>query len=62
MLTLSEVSLVNKANRKLSTEGLRIKRCPQNSRWFNELGRFYIVDLDSNLVIAKDICITDELF
>ena len=48
-----ENALVRRINRRL--QGSTVRRCPYSSRWFNELGRCYLVDPFNNVILEKDI-------
>ena len=60
---ISERALFERIKRKVAKEGLTLHRCRQNSRWFNELGPYYVVNnnhfvgLDANEFqeLAKDL-------
>lgn len=48
-----ENALVRRINRRL--QGSTVRRCPHSSRWFNELGRHYLVDPFNNVILEKDL-------
>ena len=50
MIILNEKSLVQRINRKL--DGERLKLCRYDSPSFNELGRCYVID-DFNCLVSK---------
>jgi len=52
---LNERAMMARINRKLATKGQKIVRTPPNSHWFNELGRFHIVDRNLNAITAHGI-------
>jgi hypothetical protein len=56
MNVLNEKSLVQRINRKL--DGERIKLCRYDSRWINNLGRCYLID-NYNCLVASDIGLED---
>ena len=51
-----EKKLVQQINRRLAGE--RLKLCRYDSRSFNELGRYYVID-NYNCLVSKDIDIQD---
>jgi hypothetical protein len=51
-----EKKLVQQINRRL--DGERLKLCRYDSRSFNELGRYYVID-NYNCLVSKDIDIQD---
>ena len=44
--------LLRRINRKLSDMVVRV--CRYDSRWFHELGRYYLVSYD-NVIVQKDV-------
>jgi hypothetical protein len=54
-ITVSERALFARLKRHLAKEGEYLRKCPQQSRWFNELGEYYTVNLSSNFITAKHI-------
>jgi hypothetical protein len=52
MNALNEKTIVQRINRKL--DGERLKLCRYDSPLFNELGRCYVID-DFNCLVASDI-------
>lgn len=58
MKFINEAALIKRINRKLLLEnGQRVRRCPNRSRWINELGRYYICM--GNLIVACHQDLTD---
>jgi len=49
---VSERALMARINRKLTKEGQILKKCKTNSRWYSDLGDFYIVSAGLNSVAA----------
>lgn len=49
---MNSLSALRRINRKLAESTLRV--CRYNSRWFNELGRYYLVSYD-NVILEKDV-------
>lgn len=52
---VSEAALIARLNRRLAHDDQRIKTCRCDSRSFNTLGRFYILDWRMNIVIDRDV-------
>jgi hypothetical protein len=52
---LTESALVSRINRALAKNGEGVRRCRRQSRWFHDLGRFYLVDVDRNAILRHDI-------
>jgi hypothetical protein len=55
--TLSRGALMKRINRKLAHEGERL--CKSRRPWDGEIGHYYVVDTNRNLVIAKDVDLED---
>ena len=57
MNNANERKLVQRLNRWLKRSGavVAVKCCRHDSQWLGELGRFYAVNKDTNLVEAKHI-------
>ena len=43
-VSVSERATLQRVNRALAYEGKSMKICRENSRWFNDLGRYYVVN------------------
>jgi hypothetical protein len=41
---VTEHAALQRVNRALEREGSRMKVCRENSRWFNDMGRYYVVN------------------
>ena len=52
---LTERALIARINRKLANDSQALKKCRENSQWFNELGYYYIVDETLNTITAQNI-------
>ena len=50
---VSASALIRRINRKLLKSWERVRKCSTGSRWHNELGDFYQVDLEHNAIIGK---------
>jgi hypothetical protein len=54
LLPVAERALLARINRKLEKDGDGVmRRCPEGSRWFNDLGRYYITNDD--IIVAHHI-------
>ncbi len=51
---VSERALVARINRVLAKDDETLRRCRDDSRGFNELGRYYTVDFTRNVIVGKD--------
>jgi hypothetical protein len=47
-------ALVARINRRLANEGERVLTCREASRWFQDCGRYYVVN-DRDNILATDI-------
>lgn len=56
-IPVSERALIQRINRKLPDEVL--KKCPETSQAFNELGSFYTVNVRFNAISDKDVDIEE---
>lgn len=50
---ITESTLFRRINQRLAKEGQALRKTQFKSRWFNDLGRFYIVDLHTNAPVAQ---------
>jgi hypothetical protein len=48
-------NLSARIRRALKKREQTLRKCRETSKWFSELGRWYILDIRTNTVIAKDI-------
>lgn len=55
--TVSERALLSRVNRRLAKQGQKLYRTAWDSRWFNELGRFYVVE--GRMVVDRWIDLED---
>jgi hypothetical protein len=56
---VSERALVARINRKLEGDSEAIRRCRRDSKGWSELGDYYLIDLEKNCLIAKDVDLQD---
>jgi hypothetical protein len=54
-IPLTKRALIQRINRKLKGQDERLQACRRNSRWWRDLGDYYIVDLDRNSIAATHI-------
>lgn len=45
---VTERAVVQRVNRKLAAERVRLHKCRDGGRWESQLGTWYVVDLDVN--------------
>jgi hypothetical protein len=56
---LTERAVIQRINRKLASEHQQLKTY-RGGRWESDLGRFYVVDLNRNAIVAQHV-VLDEL-
>ncbi len=54
-VAVTERAVEARINRVLAKELRVLKRCREDSRWFRDLGRHYIVDLGHNGIAGQDV-------
>ena len=61
--SMSERALVARVNRKLAREleSNRVRVCREDSRWFGELGRHFMIDVNTNVVVGKHLDLNNFL-
>ncbi len=59
LVPISVRAALQRINRKLAPELRAVRKCPPKSRGFRELGRYYHVDMSSNMVTITHIDLTD---
>lgn len=52
---VSRRALVQRINRALKKDRENLKTCSSNSRSYNTLGEYYIIDLGTNCIIHTDV-------
>ena len=65
LMSVSQRGLIERIKRALRHDGLRLRTCRENSRSFNDLGRFYVVNDRNHLVeshldleeVARDLSV-----
>lgn len=56
---VSENALVARINRRIESDGLRLKRCAERSRAFSSVGRFHVIDVDRGAIVRDHVEIED---
>lgn len=46
---VTERAIFARLSRRLGHEGLIIRKCRENSQWFEDLGRYYVIDSNNHL-------------
>jgi hypothetical protein len=57
---VTERAIFARLSRKLKKEGQTLHRCRRDSRWFNDMGPYYTVDIGSNSVVDRGFSDLDE--
>jgi hypothetical protein len=57
----TERALFERLRRKLRHEGRTLHRCRENSRDFQQLGRYFITDSETRGLVAGDVDLADWL-
>lgn len=52
---VSERAMMARINRRLAKEGQKLCKTPPQSRWFNDLGAFHIVNENQNVIEAQHV-------
>ena len=52
---VSERALTQRINRRLAEKEETLRKCSEKSKWWNDLGDYYIVDLRTNGMIARHV-------
>jgi hypothetical protein len=50
---ISAAALMKRINRKLAKRGEILKKCQTGSRWYAELGPYYVVATDNGVIARK---------
>lgn len=59
MKTITENALIKRINRKLAHEGQQLRKSRPDSRWRNDLGEFYIIDIETKRLECSDVPLGD---
>lgn len=54
-ILLSERALCSRLSRKLKENGILLKKCKENNKFYSDLGRYYTVNTRTNSIEAMDI-------
>ena len=49
-VSVSVRALLGRVNRKMSYQGIVVRRCRSSSKWYNELGEFYGCDHHTDFI------------
>lgn len=52
---VSERALAARVGRMLQASGRLLRKCKADSRWFVDLGAYYVVDCRSGMVTGRDV-------
>ncbi len=52
---VSERALIQRLNRKIKEDDLVLKKCRPDSRAYNDLGDYFVVDINRNVVIERKL-------
>jgi hypothetical protein len=52
---VSELSVKRRINRLLGDKGECLRKCSSRSPWWNELGNYYIAEIDTDNIIQTDV-------
>jgi len=52
---VTELAVKRRLNRCLAEKGECLRKCSNNSPWLNELGTYYIAEIDTNNIIQTDV-------
>jgi len=52
---VTELAIKRRINRRLAEKGECLRKSPSNSRWKNELGNYYIAEMDTDNVIKTGL-------
>lgn len=54
-ILLTERALTSRLSRKLKEQGILLKKCKENNKFFSDLGKYYTVNTRTNSIEAMDI-------
>jgi hypothetical protein len=52
---VTELAVKRRINRRLAEKGECLRKCSSRSPWWNELGNYYIAEMNTTRVIQTDI-------
>lgn len=52
---VTEIAVKRRLNRRLNKKGESLRKCSSNSPWLNELGSYYIVQINTDNIIQTDV-------
>ena len=52
---VSARAAIQRINRKLAPDGEKLKRCREGGRWLSDLGRYYVLDVNRNVLLTRHV-------
>ena len=52
---VTELAVKRRINRRLAEKGKCLRKCSSRSPWWNDLGKYYIAEINTTRVIHTDI-------
>ncbi len=52
---VTELAVKRRINRRLAEKGECLRKCSSRSPWWNELGNYYITEMNTTRVIKRDV-------
>jgi len=52
---VTELAVKRRLNRRLSEKGKCLRKCSSNSPWLNELGNYYIAEINTSNVLQTEV-------
>jgi hypothetical protein len=52
---VTELAVKRRLNRRLAEKGECLRKCSSSSPWWNELGDYYIAEINTDKVIQTDV-------
>jgi hypothetical protein len=48
---------MQRINRKLAPDGEKLLKCREGARWLSDLGRYYILDVNRNVLLTRHVAL-----
>lgn len=58
-VSVTERALLARLTRALAKDGEILRKCRADSRWYHDLGDYFIVDVTMNTIIQKNVDLTE---
>lgn len=58
-IQITERALTSRLSRKLKEQGILLKKCKENNKFFSDLGKYYTVNTRTNSIESMDINIVE---